>query len=71
MDARLTALHGDLCKVHSETVLVSQCAVIQNFDAGIFHVQKKFDKNGYCGRSCLCNCNRIFFQISVQFRKRK
>lgn len=57
MEARLTALHRDLCKVHSETLLVSQCAVIQNFAAEIFYAQKKFDKNGYCGRSWLCNCN--------------
>lgn len=57
---RMLSSYWDGCqtdsKVHSETwILVWQCAVLQNFAAGIFHVQNKFDKNGYCGRSWLWN----------------
>ena len=58
---RMLSSYWDGCqtdsKVHSETLLVSECAVIQNFAARIFHVRKKFDKNGYCGRSWLRNYN--------------
>lgn len=48
MAARWAILHWDLCKVHSEILLVSHYTVIQNFAAGVFQVKKKFDKKRHC-----------------------